>query len=441
MSFKKDLIRFPENIDREEYIIATYYLETPMELMKAADAFAAEQSTGTWMRVCYETDEIREKHGAKVIGVFPIPQEIYEPTLPTGVDLSIFKGSEGEMTFNTGIIQIAFPHINFGDRLPNLLSTVAGNLYEMGVFTAIKLLDLEFPSSFVQEFKGPKFGIEGSRKVVRVHDRPLIGAIIKPCVGLSPKEIAELAYQGAKGGLDFIKDDELIADPDYNKLGERVPLVMEALDNAESETGEKTMYAFNITDRVDKILELHDLVVEHGGNCVMLNYVTAGFSALRVLAEETKVPIHCHRDFFPSFTRSPFLGMSVHVFSKISRLAGADQLHCGAIQGKLYESDEESVQNMMVCTQEFYHIKGILPVSSGGQWAGKVPVNYRKIGHVDFLHLSGAGVYAHPDGAESGARSVRQAWEATLQNISLEEYAKEHKELKRAIEHFGKVVY
>lgn len=268
-----------------------------------------------------------------------------------------------------------------------------------------------------------------------------MGAIIKPCVGLSPDALAELVYQGAKGGLDFIKDDELLADTEYNNLRERVQKVMAALQRAEEETGEKTMYAFNITDRVDRIRALHDIVVENGGNCVMINVATAGISAMRVISEYTQVPIHCHRDFAPAYVRSPHLGISFPVLTKLFRMAGADQIHAGAIQGKLYGSDGDFLADMWACVQKLAHIAPSLPVSSGGQWAGKVPVNYRKVGHVDFLHLSGGGIYAHPDGPESGARSVRQAWEATLQGIPLEEYAQDHLELKRAIEHFGRVIY
>ncbi|HID94442.1 MAG TPA: ribulose 1,5-bisphosphate carboxylase [Candidatus Latescibacteria bacterium] len=439
----KTLFRFPEGIEGEDYITATYYLETPLDLHRAADALAAEQSTGTWRRVGYETDEVRKKHACRVIGVYPIPREVTGAALPTGVDLADFfpDTQEAPTRFNSGILRIAFPHINFGPRLANLLSAVAGNLYEMGAFTAIKLLDLEFPQSYLDGFQGPKLGIKGTREILGVYDRPLIGAIIKPCVGLSPESLAELAYQGARGGLDFIKDDELIANPEYNPLEERVKRVMEALDKAERETGEKTMYAFNITDRADEVLRLHDIVYENGGNAVMLNFVTAGFPVLRMLAEHTKLPIHCHRDFFPSITRSPYVGMTTEVFTKLSRLAGADQLHCGAIQGKLYESDDEVLINVRTCIQDFSNIGASLPVISGGQWAGKVPVNLRKIGHNDFILLSGAGVYAHPDGAEAGARSVRQALDATLQGIRLEEYAKDHDELRRAIEGFGKVKY
>lgn len=438
MSFERDLLRFPEAINDEDYVIATYYLETPMDLYKAANAFAAEQSTGTWQRVGYETDAMREKHGIKVVGIYKLPYEPTGPNLPTGTKMSEFGA--GNVKINAAVLRLAFPHINFGPKIPNLLTAVAGNLYEMGAFTAIKLLDLEFPDSFLKEFTGPRFGIEGTRKIIGVYDRPIVGAIIKPCVGISPKQIAELAYQGAKGGLDFIKDDELIADTKYNTIKARVKTVVKALKRAEDETGEKTMYAFNITDRMDRIRELHDIVVEGGGNCVMINAATAGLEAMRELAEYTQVPIHCHRDFAPMWARSPYLGISFTCLTKLFRLSGADQTHCGAISGKLYETDEEVYDNIRTCTHEFGNIAPSTPVSSGGQWAGKAAINKRKIGHVDFIHLAGGGIYAHPGGAEAGARSVRQAWEAVLSGVDVEEYAKDHEALAQAIAHFGKPV-
>lgn len=441
MSFEKDLLRFPEGIASDDYVVATYYLETPLELAQAANALAAEQSTGTWQRVGYETDDLRERYGAKVIGIYPIPAEVVRPHLPTGLSQESGGRPGGEVGYHAGVLRVAFPHINFGPKLPNLLTAVAGNLFEMGSFTAIKLVDLEFPESFRRAFVGPKFGIQGCRDILDVHGRPLVGAIIKPCVGLDPDSLAQLAYQGARGGLDFIKDDELIADTAYNSIRDRVRAVMAALRRAEEETGQKTLYAFNITDRVDRIRDLHDVVVENGGNCVMINVATAGLSAMRVLAEYTQVPIHCHRDFAPAYARSPYLGIAFPALTKLFRLAGADQIHVGAIQGKLYETDAEVLANARACIHEFGHIRPALPVSSGGQWAGKAPVNARQFCHYDFLHLSGAGIFAHPDGAESGARSVRQAWDAVVRGIPLEEYAKEHRELARAIAHFGAVMY
>ncbi len=435
------LFRKPSEINIEDYVIATYYLETPMKIEEAAEALAAEQSSGTWQRVGYETDELREKHAAKVLDIKVLEKNIESPSLPSAIKMEEFASPSGDVEYNVAILKIAFPHINFGPKMPNLFTAVAGNVFEMAAFTAIKLLDLEFPKTYLKEFKGPRFGIKGTRDVLGVYERPLVGAIIKPCVGLSPDDLAQLAYEGAKGGLDFIKDDEPIANTKYSTLKERSKKVMAALRRAEEETDEKTMYAFNLTDRVDRIKELHDIVVENGANCVMINVATAGISAMRVLAEYSEVPIHCHRDFAPAWSRSQYVGINAQLLTKLFRLAGADQIHIGAIAGKLYESDEEVLKSIEECTNDLGDITLSLPVSSGGQWAGKTPVNLRKIGHSDFLHLSGGGIYAHPGGAEAGARSVRQAWDATIKGIKLEEYAKEKEELATAIRHYGKVLY
>jgi ribulose 1,5-bisphosphate carboxylase large subunit-like protein len=388
-------------------VVATYYLDTE-DVAAGADALAGEQSTGTWLRVCYESDDIMERHRAKVLDV---------------------DGS---------IIKVAFPVENFGPVIPMLFTTVAGNLFEMGDFKNVKLLDLEFPEEFVNEFKGPKFGLEGTKNALGVKGRPLVGCIVKPCVGLPPKEFAEACYQVASGGVDFIKDDELIANPVYSRIEDRVPATMEALDRANEEKGEKTMFAVNVTDEVDKIMENADTALEHGANCLMLNFITAGFSALRVLCEDesVNVPVHCHRDMFAAFTRSDVHGIHTKVVSKIARLCGGDQVHAGAILGKLYEDIDSVMLSVEALKEDFYNIKPSLPVSSGGQHPGKIPENLKRLGE-DALILAGGGIFGHKDGAKAGGKAMRQALDATLGGISLGEYAKDHKELKTAIEQWG----
>jgi ribulose 1,5-bisphosphate carboxylase large subunit-like protein len=388
-------------------VIATYYLDTD-DVAAGADALAGEQSTGTWTRVCFETDSLMDRHRAKVLEV------------------------------DGNIIKVAFPIENFGPVVPMLLTTVAGNLFEMGDFRNVKLLDLEFPEEFVKEFKGPKFGLEGTKNALGVKGRPLVGCIVKPCVGLPPKEFAEACYQVAVGGVDFIKDDELIANPGYSRIEDRVPATMEALDRANEEKGEKTMFAVNVTDEVDRIMENADTALEHGANCLMLNFITVGFSALRVLCEDesVNVPVHCHRDMFAAFTRSDVHGIHTKVVSKLARLCGGDQVHAGAILGKLYEDMDSVMQSVDALKEDFFNISPSLPVSSGGQHPGKIPENVRRLGE-DALILAGGGIFGHRDGATAGGRAMRQALDATLSGISLEEYAKDHKELKTAIEQWG----
>lgn len=400
-----------------EFLRASYYLETRMDLEKAAPALAAEQSSGTWLRVGYESDELIERHRAKVVEV--------EKT-----------GSDGDI--NKGNIVLDFPTENFGPVVPMLLTSVAGNLFEMGEFLNIKLMDLEFPEAFVKEFKGPKFGLEGSKKIIGLKGRPMIGCIVKPCVGLPPDLFAKACYEAAAGGIDFIKDDELIANPVYSPIEERVSKAMEALDRANAEKGEKTMYAVNVTDEMDKIMENADVAQENGANCLMINFITTGFSAQRILCEDpsVKVPVHCHRDMFAAFTRSPVHGIHTRVVSLLSRLCGGDQIHAGAILGKLCEETPDVMENVRQLKKDFYHVTPSLPVSSGGQHPGKIPENWRLLGE-EALILAGGGVFGHRDGAKAGATAMRQALDAAMNNIPLEEAVKEKKELATAIDQWG----
>ncbi len=401
---------------KKDYITATYYLETERDLREAADALAGEQSTGTWIRVGLESRELMRKYRAKVV-------EVRES----------FRGG-----VNKGIIKVAFPYGNFDAVVPMLLTTVAGNLFEMGDFQNVKLLDLELPREYTKAFKGPKFGIKGTKKAAKVKNRPMIGCIVKPCVGLAPKKFASACYEVAKAGVDFIKDDELIANPKYSPIKKRVPEVMEALDKADEEKDETTLYAVNVTDEVDRIMENADVALAHGANCLMLNFITAGFSALRMLCEDpsVRVPVHCHRDMFAAFTRSDVHGIHTVVVSKLARLCGGDQVHAGAVLGKLYEDVQSVMQSVDALTMEWGHLKPALPVSSGGQHPGKVPENYRLLGE-DALILAGGGIFGHKNGAAAGARAMRLALEATISKIPLEGHAKEHKELKTALEQWS----
>lgn len=410
-------------------LLATYYIETPLPLDDAARLIASVQSIGAGELREANTKWIVEKHSARVIDVRERAGGSSD-TLPT-------RAEYRQRRMHAGFVTVAFPMINFGPTIPNLLTAIAGEIFEMAVFSAVKLTDIHFPDSFLRHFPGPRFGITGCRKILGVYDRPIIGGIMKPCVGLSADRIAELAEDGFTGGLDFIKDDELFTDTDHHALRNRVKKISLAVKRTEDRTGERKMYAFNITGRLDRIKELHDVVVDGGGKCVMINAAATGLEALRELAEFTLVPIHCHRTFAAIWTRSPLLGISYPALTSLFRLCGGDQIHCGAIEGKLFETDDEVLANMRACASEFGSIQRALPVSSGGQWAGTVPGNAAKIGHFDFLHLAGAGTFSHPDGPRAGARSMRQAWDAVLRNIPLEEYAKEHHELSRALDFFG----
>lgn len=302
----------PEGVDPEEYIIAIYYAVMPSWLdgYTLGQMAALEQSTGTWTPVPKETPEVRKKHAARVIAALEIPP--YQWQTPKTEERS-------------WIIQVAFPIRNLGEpNLPLLLSTVVGNISAAG---KIKLLDLKFPKKWVQGFKGPKFGIPGMRQVLKIKDRPILNNMIKPCV-YSPCEIgADLAYEVAAGGVDFVKDDELLADMELNKVEDRVTKFMEQIDKASEEKGEPTLYTVNITDRPKKVIELAEKALDLGANALMVNIITVGYETFRDLAEDPSinVPILAHTDYAAVHYAPEHYGVDARlILGKFCRLAGAD---------------------------------------------------------------------------------------------------------------------
>jgi len=411
------------------YIDVKYYFETTVEPEKAAELIASVQSTGTWKKVAGETKELIEKFGAVVRDIKDLG-EAKEPSLPVKGKFAGIRRAEAV---------ISYPHINFGSSIAMILSTVAGEAFDLNELTALKVIDIEFPEDYLKNFSGPKFGLEGCREIIGAHERPLFGAIVKPCVGLGASEIGELAASVAKAGADFIKDDELLCDPEYNRLKDRVESVSGALAGVYEETGKITMYAFNVTGGSMEPEAYHDIVKKHGGRAIMFNVLAGGFPALQKLSRHSNLPIHCHRDFAVTTFRSTKIGITSALFTKLTRLCGGDQVQCGGIGGNLYEEDEEVLESIRACTDKIGEIKPALPVSSGGMWAGKLPLNIRKNGNNDFLFLAGGGVFSHPKGGYGGMKSIIDAYQAFKQGVKLEDF--DSAELKSAIEEFGEVLY
>ncbi|WP_139365070.1 ribulose-bisphosphate carboxylase large subunit family protein [Litchfieldia alkalitelluris] len=415
----------------QERVVATYLVETPYSLEYAAVKIAGEQSTGTFTAVPGETETLIKLHGAKVVSVKEIEQ-VNTPSLP---GVKIPAGHNG--VFNRGEVKVSFPLHNFGPSIPNLLTAVAGNLYELQELSGLRLMDLELPRAFSQVYKGPKFGIKGTRELTGVEGRPIIGTIVKPSVGLSMGELQKMVENLALAGLDFIKDDELNANPPYAPLEKKVEAVMDAVNRAADKTGKKLMYAFNITGDIDELKRNHDLVVNAGGNCVMVSINSIGIAGLTYLNKFSEVPIHGHRNQWGMLTRSPYLGMDFKVYQKLCRLAGADHLHVNGLNGKFYESNQSVVNAIKSCVTPLLSGYETMPVVSNGQWAGTVEPTYSSTETVDLMHLAGGGILAHPDGPSAGYESVKLAWEAAIQRIDISEYAKTKPTLLKAIQQFS----
>jgi len=406
----------PEGIEPERHVIATYYVESGLGLVEAGRQIAIEQSVGTWTEVTTTTRRIQERLSAKV-----------------------FKW-KGE---NEGLVYIAYPNELFDletGGIPNLLSIVAGNLFSLSAVKNVRLLDLQIPKGIAEMFPGPKFGIKELRRMVgTLQDRrPHLGTIVKPKVGLTPKQTAKVAYEAAMGGVDFIKDDETLTNQRFCPLLERVSEVMEALDRAREETGRKTLYAVNITAKADRMLELADRAIEHGANMLMVDVLTAGFSTVRMLAQDPsiQVPLHIHRAMHGAITRNPKHGIHMMVIAKLVRLAGGDQLHTGTAAGKM-EKEASEVRRVNDFLRSGWHgLKTVFPVASGGIHPGIVPANIEGLGR-DIVINAGGGIHGHPMGTRAGAKAMRQAIEACMRGIPLQAYAEDHEELRVALQVWG----
>jgi ribulose-bisphosphate carboxylase large chain len=416
-------------------IIAEYFLETPHPVELAAESIAGEQSSGTFLPVPGETEELKARSRARVEKIVHL-ETVDKSSLPGSRPP---KGHTGPIKYHRAHLTLSFPFENVGANLATLLSTVAGNLYELGELSGLKLLDITVPEEFAKRYPGPQFGIDGTRKLAGVHGRPLIGTIVKPSVGLTSEQTADLVRALGEAGIDFIKDDELMADPPHSPLKERVAAVMREINRLADQTGKKVMYAFNISDEIDAMRRHHDTVLSAGGTCVMASINSVGLSGVADLRRHSQLPIHGHRNGWGMFTRCPQLGIEFTAYQKFWRMAGVDHLHVNGLQNKFWEPDDSVIRSIKALLTPMLGGYRVMPVVSSGQWGGQAPETYRLTQTVDLMYLCGGGIMAHPGGPAAGLRAQQQAWEAAIKGIPLHEYARSHPELQQTIEKFGKL--
>lgn len=401
--------------DPEQHLLAHYRIESDEPIERAAMKIAAEESIGTWTEVKTITTRVRRDLAAKVYNV---------------------KGRMASIAFPIELFDVQIGGI------PSILSIVAGNLFGLRALRAVRLMDLEFPPDVVSHFKGPKFGVEGVRRMLGTDRdrRPHLGTIVKPKVGLTPRETANVAYEAALGGVDMIKDDETLVNQKFCPLWDRLHEVMEALDKATEETGRKIFYALNITTGADRITDVAEKALENGANMLMVDIITAGFPSLQALAEDPSidVPLHAHRAMHAAMTRNREHGIHMNVLAKLARLAGADQLHTGTAAGKMGEENEVAeisrINEMLRAPMN--GLKPVLPAASGGIHPGLVPENVEALGR-DIVLNAGGGIHGHPRGTRAGARAMRQAIDAHMMGASLSDYAEKHVELREALQLWG----
>jgi ribulose-bisphosphate carboxylase large chain len=389
----------------ETDIVCTFHVEPEgISLEEAAGGVAAESSIGTWTELTTEEPYV-ERLAAHVFSM------------------------------EDDLVKIAYP-VELFERgnMPNILSSVAGNVFGLKALKNLRLNDVEFPAELLKSFKGPRFGIKGIRELLRVPERPLVGTIIKPKLGLKTADHARVAYEAWAGGCDIVKDDENLSSQRFNPFEERVVKTLESRDRAEEETGERKVYMVNVTAETETMLKRAEYVLAHGGEYVMVDILTCGFSALQTLRDQGfKLVVHAHRAGHAAFTKNPKHGIAMRVVAKVARVIGVDQLHVGTVVGKMSETKQEVLENIEACKMPMGGLKPVLPVASGGLHPRLVPALIETFGK-DFVIQAGGGIHGHTDGTFAGATAMRQAVDATLEGKPLEEYANTHKELKTALE-------
>ena len=391
---------------RASDLICDFYVEPVTK--ETAGAVAAESSTGTWTELTTSKRYV-ERLAARVFSI---------------------KGNN---------IRIAYPIELFeSGNMPNILSSVAGNVFGMKDLRNLRLNDIHFPSGIVKAYKGPYYGIKGIRKLLHVPKRPLVGTIVKPKLGLRTVDHARVAYDAWAGGCDIVKDDENLSSQSFNTFEKRVVQTLKARDRAERETGERKVYMANVTAETNEMLRRARFVKQHGGEYAMVDIITCGWSAMQTLREandDLKLVLHAHRAMHAAFTKNPKHGINMRVISKVTRLIGLDQLHIGTAVGKMFEARADVLANRNALIEPLGKIRATFPVASGGLQPGNIPQLVKIFGK-DVIMQFGGGINGHPLGTRAGAQAVRQALDATLNGYTLTEYARRHNELAVALKHW-----
>ena len=399
-----------EEVD-DSYVICKYRVTTDLPMEKAAEALAAEQSTGTWTGISTLDEDILKNYGAKVISI------------------------EGDM------VTIAFPEEDFSIEvggIPQILSVIAGNLFGLESLHGVRLEDVTFTPGIMAKYRGPRFGADGIRKILDRPEKPLVGTIVKPKIGLSPKETAKYVYDGGSGGLTNSKDDETLVDQSFCPIEDRTKAVAESLDRLKEE-GHLMIHAINISTNGDKIVDLAKDVQSWGAKQIMVDVITCGFAAVQALAEDPsiKVPIHVHRTMHGAFTKDPLHGISMLPITKIVRMCGGDALHIGTLGvGKMVGNVKGDHDNLNACLDRMGTYRTVMPVCSGGVYPGMIGKMVAASG-TNVQIQAGGGVAGHPEGVRKGAMGMCQAVDAAFLGIDVVKYAETHPELKMALDKWG----
>ncbi|MBX7147800.1 ribulose 1,5-bisphosphate carboxylase [bacterium] len=416
----------PEKHRISDYLGIDYIFETEIDPHLACAGICSEQSTAQWKRPGLNED-YRPQYAAKFTNLkiiktqnsFSYPE--YQASRPVTVCS----------------VRVYHPLINFGPRIPNLLSAIAGEgAFYCPSIPVLKITDIHFPETFLKNFPGPTFGIDGLRQSLQVYNRPFFIGVVKPNIGLEAADFAEITYQSLVGGLDIAKDDEMLADAPNLELSARLKAVETLRRKAESETKIPKMFVVNVTDETQAMEELYKKAKEGGAGCVMVNSYFTGMPALKRLRQLSSLPILSHFTGAALFERLQHYGIEGKVFVKLQRLLGADIIVIPGFGPRMYAPDWRVQEQVQACLEPMGNIKPALAVPGGSDSAVTLPLVYQKIGHPHFGFIAGRGVFGHPLGPKAGAMSLHQAWNAIKNGVDLQKYSEQNTELKLALDSF-----
>ena len=390
-------------------LVCTFHVEpgAALSMEAAASRVASESSNGTWTEL-------------------QVPGEV--------TDLSA-----AAFAIDGNQVRVAYPESLFEPgNMAQVLSCIAGNVLGMKAVDRLRLLDCEWPAGLTQTFPGPQFGSGVRQTFFEITDRPLTATVPKPKVGLSTDQHAEVGYEAWIGGIDLLKDDENLTDQAFNPFADRVTASLARRDDAENETGEPKSYLVNITAETDTMLERADEVASQGGEFVMVDIITAGWSGLQSVRERCEtlgLAIHAHRAMHAAFDRIPTHGVSMRCLAQFARLCGVDHIHTGtAGLGKMENEDTAGINDWLA--GDLHGLRDVLPVASGGLHPGVIPPLLDRLGTTICVQ-AGGGVHGHPDGTRAGAAALRQSIDAAMAGVPLAERAERHPELAAALEQWG----
>jgi 3-oxoisoapionate-4-phosphate decarboxylase len=418
-------------VEEDDVIRLTYRIETSGSVEAMGAKIASDQSTGTFVALPGETEELKARVAARVTAIRPLSPSSHA---------SFPSEAAGATHFNRADVDIEFPLDAVGTDLSALMTIAIGGVFSIKGMTGIRIVDMQLPPEFAAAHLGPQFGVSGSLALTGVSGRPIIGTIVKPALGLRPHETAEMVGELIEADVDFIKDDEKLMSPAYSPLKDRIIAIMPRILDHEQKTGKKVMYAFGISHAdPDEMMRNHDMVLNAGGNCAVVNIHSIGFGGLAFLRKRSGLVLHAHRNGWDILTRHEGLGFEFSVYQQFWRLLGVDQFQINGIRVKYWEPDESFARSYKAVTTPLFSPKDVvLPVIGSGQWGGQAPDTIAVSGgSTDLLYLCGGGIVSHPGGPGAGVRAVRQAWEAAVSGIPLPVYARDHPELAQSIEKFS----